>query len=901
MKSSKFLLRSSLVLVILFVASSAKLHAQAIPPANPVESFDYVGYMAKWQDSTLNDKARLEAFSALVNQHNGYAKGPPPTEYMTVWYDDADKALALERKYNNLEHRYSILSYKLIYDLFFKDLDSLEACSRFEELLNITGQLNNPTPTCNVIALLYQLGPDCEFEAYTQDELRELMDAESNRLLNELDGREQLTNDMDINHIAELIDLHLGIGQTYMNKSEYPNALRHYLTAINLADQFQLFDQNVLFGMESVGVMHADIGNYKEAEKYFFKVIATADKLCYIQPKGSGNAELSKLYLKMGKPEEALEKVEMAISIMSPEAGFDVGCSLCVQEAYTAEAGVYNVLGEYEVALSKLSKIRSHFEDPYSGATPYARAFYYGEVAAAYLGLNQYKKAIEAAEKSLSFKSGRTYNEAKRAYQIIYQAEKALGNFERSLSAYEQKAATEESMTRLRNAQEVTRIELESAFKEEQLRDELAFQEQLNAQKNTRNLLIGLGLIVLILAVGLVFRLRYIRRTSRIIKSEKEKALASERAKHQFLANMSHEIRTPMNAIKGMTEILIRRNPKAEQKEYLDSIKQSSDSLLIVINDILDLSKIEASKIELEKEPFSINELMNNVHMMMQFKAEEKGLELMKDVPNEPLQVNGDATRLRQILVNLIGNAIKFTEKGVVVTRVELDNEGVHFTVSDTGVGIGADRLEKIFESFEQAYANTTRKFGGTGLGLSISKKLVELHGGKIWVESQKGKGSQFHFVIPYEIAEIQELEALPTDSQRNIAHELKGINILLVEDNQFNAVVAREELEDAIEAAQVDLAVNGAVAVEKVKSGHYDVILMDVQMPKMNGYEATKAIRNLQNGKANLPIIAMTANVLKEEVDTCYDAGMNDFIGKPFDTDDLVNKIYNLKFAKNE
>ena len=382
-------------------------------------------------------------------------------------------------------------------------------------------------------------------------------------------------------------------------------------------------------------------------------------------------------------------------------------------------------------------------------------------------------------------------------------------------------------------------------------------------------------------------------------QSEKEKAQASERAKHQFLANMSHEIRTPMNAIKGMTDILLRRNPKEDQKEYLDGIKQSSDSLLVIVNDILDISKIEAGKIELEQVTFSVNELLESVYTIMQFKAEEKGLQLRKDLPREEILVKGDATRLRQILINLIGNAIKFTEKGLITTVVKSEQSGdkvhLHFTVSDTGIGIDGDRMDRIFKSFEQAYSDTSRKFGGTGLGLSISKKLVELHGGKIWVESEKGKGSQFHFTIPYDIAETSAMEIRNEYSNVNVANELKGIRILLVEDNQFNAVVAQEELEDAIEGVNVELAENGLIAVEKLKSSDFDVILMDVQMPTMNGFEATKAIRNLGNDKAYTPIIAMTANVLKEEVDLCYNVGMNDFIGKPFDTAELLHKMNQL------
>jgi len=390
-----------------------------------------------------------------------------------------------------------------------------------------------------------------------------------------------------------------------------------------------------------------------------------------------------------------------------------------------------------------------------------------------------------------------------------------------------------------------------------------------------------------------------LRQQKEIAEQQKVRAEKSEKAKHLFLANMSHEIRTPMNAIKGMTDILIRRDPKEDQKEYLDGIKQSSDSLLVIVNDILDISKIEAGKVELEQAPFSVNELLHNVHTIMQFKAEEKGLGLVKDIPTEELYVQGDSTRLRQILINLIGNAIKFTEKGLVTTALKSEYEGeklnLHFTISDTGIGVDEDKIDKIFESFEQAYSDTTRKFGGTGLGLSISKKLVELHNGKIWVESEKGKGSQFHFIIPYAIAENKPVLKPMEGSNDTIADELKGIRILLVEDNAFNVVVAQEELEDAIEAVQVDVAENGLIAVEKLKSSAYDVILMDIQMPVMNGFEATQAIRNLEGEKANTPIIAMTANVLKEEVDLCYQAGMNDFIGKPFDTNELLNKIFNL------
>ena len=390
-----------------------------------------------------------------------------------------------------------------------------------------------------------------------------------------------------------------------------------------------------------------------------------------------------------------------------------------------------------------------------------------------------------------------------------------------------------------------------------------------------------------------------------LINLAKQKAEESEKIKQQFLANMSHEIRTPMNAIKGMTDILLRRDPQSEQLVYLNAIKESSASLLVIINDILDISKMEAGKVELENIPFSPTELIENVKMIMQFKAEEKGLLLKTEIfENLPFRIMGDPTRLHQVLINLVGNAIKFTEKGIV--KIAVSTEKLHsekntrfkFTISDTGVGIGEDRLEKIFESFEQAYSDTTRKFGGTGLGLAISKKLVELQNGLIWAESEKGKGSDFHFIIPYGIASINEIleETIGEEVIENVAERLKGIRILLVEDNAFNAVVAQEELEDTIENVAIIHAENGEDAVEHITRGEFDVVLMDVQMPIMNGYDATRNIRQLGNEKSKTPIIAMTANVLKEEVERCYEAGMDDFIGKPFDTEKLIEKIHELQ-----
>jgi len=378
----------------------------------------------------------------------------------------------------------------------------------------------------------------------------------------------------------------------------------------------------------------------------------------------------------------------------------------------------------------------------------------------------------------------------------------------------------------------------------------------------------------------------------------KDRAEHSELVKQQFLANLSHEIRTPMNAIMGMTGILKRNDHLPDQEKYLNAVAQSSENLLVILNDILDLSKLEAGKIDPEKVPFEPRQVIGNVRDILRYKAEEKAIRMSIDCADDvPKTLMGDPTRLNQIVLNLAGNAIKFTEHGSVTIRVQrsIDPLGRHdwiglvINVIDTGIGIPQDRLDKIFEEFIQAYSDTTRKYGGTGLGLTISKRLAEMQGGSITVKSEQGKGSTFTLSIPYAVAKSSAARQ-PTTIIRQ--QDLRDLRILLAEDNEFNAMVAQDELADAIPGVQVDVAVNGRIAVEMVQANRYDVILMDLQMPEMSGYDATKAIRSLPGDTSRVPIIAMTANVLKEEVERCKEAGMDGYVPKPFTREELMGAL---------
>lgn len=369
------------------------------------------------------------------------------------------------------------------------------------------------------------------------------------------------------------------------------------------------------------------------------------------------------------------------------------------------------------------------------------------------------------------------------------------------------------------------------------------------------------------------------------------------KSKQQFLANMSHEIRTPMNAIIGFAKVLLKTDLNEKQLEYLKAIKISGDALIVLINDILDLAKVDSGKMTFEHIPFKLSSSISAMLHLFETKIQEKNLQLIKEYDaNIPEVLVGDPVRLHQIILNLVGNAVKFTSEGKITVGVkmvedDLDSSTIEFAISDTGIGISENKLGNIFDDFQQATSGTSRLYGGTGLGLAIVKQLVEAQGGSITVKSEIDKGSTFSFRLRF----TKTMSKVEADTESDIEQEvgLKNVKILVVEDIALNQLLMKTLLEDF--NFKMEIASNGRIAIEKLKTDSFDIILMDLQMPEMNGFEATEYIRKKMN--LLIPIIALTADVTTVDVEKCKEVGMNDYVSKPIDDKLLYSKI--IKYLK--
>lgn len=513
-----------------------------------------------------------------------------------------------------------------------------------------------------------------------------------------------------------------------------------------------------------------------------------------------------------------------------------------------------------------------------------------------YMDLNKPDSAIVYAHRSLNYAVDASLQRDEfQALGILWVAYDAVGDTAKAYIYLKKYTEMKEVVQSYDDALHMSSLGIQKEQEKAQLQQALADQ-QLSSQRLVI-IMVSVGLLLLIIGSVFIYnRLRFIRKQNKVIEQEKLRAEHSERVKDQFLANMSHEIRTPMNAILGMVNALKRRDHSEDQVLYLDTMKKSASNLLVILNDILDMSKLTHGNLDVSSVPFNLVDICEQVVFLLRERATEKGIELKLDIPvSFPEAIMGDPIRMNQILINLAGNAIKFTDEGAVTIALEQRGDVYSLKVQDTGIGIDEQTLPHIFEQFKQGEGPLDKRYSGTGLGLAISKHLIELQGGSILVESIPGEGSTFIAELP-----LIESEELPDDLElseeqlKELGNTLSGIRILVAEDNEFNAMVIKDDLSWYIPDVKLTIVANGLQALEALKQENFDLVLMDVQMPEMNGYDTTQAIRRLDQG-SEIPVIALTASLLKNQIDKCYEAGMNGYIPKPYTLRELMETIHQV------
>ncbi len=706
------------------------------------------------------------------------------------------------------------------------------------------------------------------------------------------------------------------LGIVYFNQGNYALASEFYLKSVNLREQLN-HSRLLMLSYNNLGVLNKKYDKLHVAMDYYKKGLAVAIELndqIRILTFYNNIASIYRTKENFEKAQKYLDQgLEKAIAIDSK--------SNIAQFLFTIGA-TFGDAGDNEKAIANLTEalgIYEKIEDKYGVAKSSI------ELGQAYGGIGQWETGISFLLKGKEFCSENpNFIGLQSLLDNLSLAYSNVGDFEKAYFYKKQHQELNDSLSSAEAQASVLKLqqEYEDKVNTRQKEKEIAVlnSEKILKASQTKNLMMALGCLSLLSLILLLFGIRTkkmniqlneqnsvienqnvsLKETNQKFKVAKEMAEAAAKAKEEFLSTMSHEIRTPMNAVIGMTNILIDEEPRQDQIENLQTLQFSANNLLCLINDILDFSKIEAGKIEIEKTPFNLKSLVKNLMETLKVTSKRKDIELLLDFQIDELnkQVIGDPTRISQIVINLLSNAIKFTEHGYVklICKVQKIEDGVvdiYFGVEDTGIGIPADRVDAIFESFTQASSSTTRKFGGTGLGLAITKRLVELQGGKVEVLSEVGKGSIFQFCLSFDLGEIlgnvdEVIEVIPI-SRTGLA----GKKILLAEDNKINQLVATKILKKW--NIEVTVANDGVEAVKYMETEDFDLILMDINMPNMDGYSATRKIREMVDPiKANIPIVALTASILSAVDSKVFVVGMNAHVGKPFRPDELFSVICN-------
>lgn len=707
---------------------------------------------------------------------------------------------------------------------------------------------------------------------------------------------------------------YMGIGDIYFSLESYEKSVLQYQKAYELYQKAGNIELSIM-ALNRVGNRHMDMGRTRNDSSLCIKAISYYEEAKAIAEKSPFTKQYINTIVSLADAFNILGHVAKNKHHLYTSFKYSLQSLKLAQQNYMKEyQGIsYLNLGEVCLNLNKEIKAINYFELAEKIYSDVGNKGWllntYAFLGKAYFTIHLYDKAIYYIEKTVEIAQEQKLSVYLRDnYLLLSDIYKKKNDYQTAYNFYKlynnQKDTVINDNTMLHISRLQAELDLERKDREiEVLTKNTEIQnQQIKSQLYQRNVLAaGIAVLCFIIIVGIYLFYQKKKTTQKILQAK----IAAEQAKEaqeQFLANTSHEIRTPMNGIIGMTHHLMDTPLTAQQKEYISAIKDSSDNLLALINQLLDLSKIMAKKINFENKPFEVREIIKNLVRLLEFRTQEKNISISVAIDDAvPTKVIGDPIRLKQILLNLVENAIKFTHNGGVKITAELIEENeeslrLNFVVEDTGIGIPESKLDLIFENFAQVNARTTRKYGGTGLGLPISKQLVEQQGGTISVKSQLNSGSVFSFVLPFKKVNTNNLTEVNTSQFKHDipVADLQGLRVLVVDDTKINQQVAALTLQKW--NTQVLIANSAREAFDILNNDIIQIILMDVTMPEMDGYEATKYIRNnFKNPVCNVPIIAITAAAFVGDREKCLAAGMNDYISKPFNPELLLKAIVNL------